>query len=75
MRALITAPSRSPPGREKGRNERRKQRLRSCLPSSGTARKDTAESVLWGRAPGSSGATLRPYRSTRSRSAARQAPN
>lgn len=51
MRALITAPSRSPPGREKGRNDRRKHKLKPCLPSTGTAGKDTAESLLRGTDP------------------------
>ena len=48
MRALITAPSQSPPGREKGRNERRKHKLKPCLPSTGTAGRGTAESLRRG---------------------------
>jgi len=44
MRAPIAAPSRSPPGREKGRNERRKHKLRPCLTGSGTAGRATAAS-------------------------------
>lgn len=51
MRALITAPSRSPPGREKGKNERGKRKLTPCLPGTRTAGKDAAESLLRGTDP------------------------
>lgn len=51
MQALIAALSQSPPGREKGRNERRKHKLKLCLPSTGAAGRDTAESLLWGMDP------------------------
>lgn len=77
MRALITAPSRSPPGREKGKNERGKRKLTPCLPGTRTAGKDAAESLLRGTDPPSncSGAILLLYCGIRSRAAARQTPN